>query len=274
VAVGDGYGTTYPEGIVLKFNGTNWAVSSTLSYVHGDYFLNSVSCPTRSFCVAVGYASNDGGIQSSIYVWNGTKWRQSNAKTRGLMLTGVSCTSSTFCAAVGNSTPVDGYPEGVILVFNGHEWSESTTLSESHGSYTMTGVSCSGSRFCEAVGYFGNDAGEFPVMDTWKGSSWAGGSNGKFYTSELFGVSCTSKTSCTASGTTVATPSNDIQTFVAHWSGTSWAHQPTPDVGTGTNRLEGVSCFNANDCVAVGYDAKGSENRTLALASFATDTRR
>jgi hypothetical protein len=268
VAVGDGYGKTYPLGTVLRFNGTKWWISATLSYVHGEYFLNSVSCPNRDYCVAVGYASNDGGIQSSIFVWNGTKWKQqSNSKTGGLKLVGVSCTSSSFCAAVGNEVPTDGYPEGVILVFNGRTWSQSATLGESRGSYTMTGVSCSRSQFCEAVGYFGNDSGEFPVIDTWNGSSWVGGDTGMFHSSELYGVSCTSTTSCAASGNTLDASDDTFRTFIEYGSGTSWAQEATPDVGTGANQLQGASCINANDCVAVGYYAKSSENQTLALSS-------
>jgi hypothetical protein len=59
------------------------------------------------------------------------------------------------------------------------------------------------------------------------------------------------------------------QNLIEAWDGTTWTETPTPDVGTKTNEVNGVSCLNADDCAAVGFHKKGSKDRTLALLSFA-----
>jgi hypothetical protein len=57
-----------------------------------------------------------------------------------------------------------------------------------------------------------------------------------------------------------------FHTLVLHWNGTAWSIVPSPNVGTGSNLLNGVSAVSANDVWAVGYyDVGGSTYRTLAL---------
>jgi hypothetical protein len=265
VAVGDGT-VTYTEGIVLTFNGTAWSNSSTLSLANGDYSLNAVSCRTRAFCVAVGNAANDGGRMSVIYQWNGTSWGLSSFVTLNLTLVGVSCASPTFCVAVGNE-PGNPYQQGVLLVYSNGRWSVSDTLIDGHGDYTLSGVSCSSSTFCEAVGYLSDDAGILSLVETWNGTGWTAPSTATIHDAALLGASCTSSTSCVASGYSIN--NNVNQNLIEAWNGTTWTETPTPDLGTKTNEVNGVSCFSADDCAALGFHERGSKDRTLALLSFA-----
>jgi hypothetical protein len=71
----------------------------------------SVSCPTASFCIALG----DG----SAVTFNGRSWsRPKNLHTfQGLQ--SVSCPSSSFCAAVG---------AGQGITFNGRDWSKPSNI--------------------------------------------------------------------------------------------------------------------------------------------------
>ncbi len=64
------------------------------------------------------------------------------------------------------------------------------------------------------------------------------------------GVSCTSKTACTAVGS-YADQSGATHTLVERWNGSAWTVQSSPNVeGTPSNQLTGVSCASASSCFA------------------------
>jgi hypothetical protein len=48
------------------------------------------------------------------------------------------------------------------------------------------------------------------------------------------------------------------QTLIEHWNGTSWSIFSSPNIGTGSNFLEGVTCTSAVNCWAAGYYFTGS----------------
>jgi hypothetical protein len=53
------------------------------------------------------------------------------------------------------------------------------------------------------------------------------------------------------------------QTLTAHWNGSAWSLVPSPNQGSGTNRLQGVAARAANDVWAVGYYQTGTTSATL-----------
>ena len=114
-----------------------------------------------------------------------------------------------------------------------------------------TSVSCVSSTFCMVVGFSGNDAAAFAVL--WNGSTWLpepvavppGG--GAF---SLHAVDCLSPTDCQAVGQVQGTPLNE------QWNGTSWSILPSQ--ASGLAWLNGVSCSDSNDCMAIGYDTAGA----------------
>jgi hypothetical protein len=70
--------------------------------------------------------------------------------------------------------------------------------------------------------------------------------------SDLYGVSCTSPTSCTAVGYFLSSSFVDT-TLVEVWDGVAWTIQTTPNpTGRETSELLGVSCISGA-CTAVGY---------------------
>ncbi len=83
----------------------------------------------------------------------------------------------------------------------------------------------------------------------------------------LNGVSCTSASTCTAVGLSLA-GSGPIVTLAEAWNGASWATEATPNPsGTTGAVLNGVSCVSATACTAVGYFSDSSGNtKTLAEA--------
>ena len=71
--------------------------------------LNSVSCPTSSFCVAV-----DNNGQGFTYTGSATNWARTTIDPNQDQLNSVSCPSTTFCVAVGSS--------GNEYTYNGSSW--------------------------------------------------------------------------------------------------------------------------------------------------------
>jgi hypothetical protein len=94
--------------------------------------------------------------------------------------------------------------------------------------------------------------------ERWDGSKWtlltlAKVPGAKF--TQLFGVSCTSATSCTAVGN-----DNVAESLVERWNGHTWMVQPTPHPRASVYRftfLNGISCPSSNACIAVGESDTG-----------------
>ncbi|MGA2806015.1 MAG: hypothetical protein ABSF89_16775 [Acidimicrobiales bacterium] len=83
-------------GHAFTYNGSSWSAPVAVDKVTS---LVSVSCPTTSFCAAVG---DDG----SAFTYNGSSWTTfSGVDTNPFE--GVSCASSSFCVAVDNSAGWD-----------------------------------------------------------------------------------------------------------------------------------------------------------------------
>jgi hypothetical protein len=94
-------------GFAERWNGkTNaWTVQSMPSLSDpakpGNFTLSGVSCPTATFCVAVG---NLNGSDPFVETWNGARWRLTMLPLTDAdngPVTGVSCASASSCVAVG-----------------------------------------------------------------------------------------------------------------------------------------------------------------------------
>ena len=142
-------------------------------------------------------------------------------------------------------------------------WSLQRLPKPAHSSEAeLSGVSCASSTACVAVGGFDKCAAcqakaVFPLAERWDGSSWsilpnpAGSKN-----HQLNGVSCTSRSACTAVGVSYHGPvlnPRGSSALVERWNGISWSVQRTVQPRAGFVELDGVSCVTRADCVAVGY---------------------
>ena len=133
----------------------------------------------------------------------------------------------------------------------------------------LTAVSCSGARFCMAVGgYVDSATANFRALaEKWNGHSWALVStptiSGK-HMYELAGVSCPSARFCMAAGF-YANGSGHYQTLIERWNGTNWAKVRSPDTSsTQYNDLNAVSCPSVSFCMAAGYyGSKTGASQTL-----------
>jgi hypothetical protein len=179
---------------------------------------------------------------------------------------GVSCISSTRCVAVGSATNRTGIQQTLVELWNGTKWSVAPSPNQGSGVNALYGVSCIGLTKCVAVGtYYANPTTDQTLVESWNGHAWSitpspnQGSGGNL----LVGVSCTSSTDCVAAGE-YGNASNIQQTLVESWNGTAWSITPSPDQGSGSNNLNGVSCTGPTSCVAVG-DYSGNPIPTLNL---------
>jgi hypothetical protein len=155
----------------LTWNGRQWS-APVLIDLTGDG-VESVSCASASFCMAVDWNGN-------ALTWNGTGWSATAiscpdsttasagdcttagpfADPRAGVLDSVSCPTASFCAAVDGT--------GYTFTWNGTSWSRpvwsATSPADPHGG-ALTSVSCPTARFCVAVD------GDGEAL-TWNGHAW------------------------------------------------------------------------------------------------------
>lgn len=247
--------------LVEHWNGTAWAIEPTTPPAGAiSPVLSGVSCPTATFCTAVGSyelpASGKVVDQYTLaYRWNGSTWTRESTPNRPSDRTvsyfsAVSCASVTFCLAVGDSARLT-----LAEFWNGSKWLLNKTPNPSAGSdKTLSAVSCNSSTSCMAVGtsayFYDGGVDTYQVSDHWNGKTWAATSLA--YDTDyriMGGVSCTSAKNCVEVGT-------DEQGapfgFAEGWNGTTWdgsLGQPSPFPA-----FNGVSCAQASSCMVVGNE--------------------
>ena len=184
----------------------------------------NISCPTVTFCAAVGA----GGYGQT---FNGSSWGaptnvDPSSNPSGHTLGSVSCPSASFCAAVDQA--------GNAVTFNGSSWSAPIAVDTTGNS--LAAVSCASESLCVAGDVGGNGF-------TYNGSAWSGPVtiNNVSNHQSIGGIACPSASFCVAVG-----QRGDVET--SSNSGASWSPAP---VNIGPNNLTSVSCPSASFCVAV-----------------------
>jgi hypothetical protein len=233
-------------------------------------YLNAVSCPSRSDCVAVGYSQRAGTAFTMADSWNGSAWTirptpiPSSANSSSL--SGVACPSPTACIAVGwytDSTGVHALAES----WNGTRWSlqHSPTPTGTYKQTSLNAVSCWSPSGCIAVGTTNGT-----LAESWNGSRWsilptptpAGSAD-----VEQYGVSCPSPTTCFAVGGYLAQPVPYTvvgRVLVESWNGSRWSIQPAPSPARNPLYLAGVACASTASCIAVGWGSNDTTGHALA----------
>ena len=205
------------ETLAETWNGATWTIQTTPDPPgDGGDVLAAVSCTSPSACTAVGAAGVNADDQTALAeTWNGTTWTtQTTANPDGETdsnLEAVSCASATSCTAVGGEADFSTSVTYGMLAehFDGSAWAvEPTPPPSGAPGSSLLGVSCAATSACVAVGYYNDNeypevTGDTPIAESWNGTTWstelpstvAGAT-----ISGLFGVSCTSSTTCTAVG--------------------------------------------------------------------------
>jgi hypothetical protein len=260
-AVGSDFATpSTPAPHAEYYDGTGWTTTSTPSPTGAlSAELDRISCPTSSFCAAVGWYDTGGTAVALIEHYNGTSWSLVTptlpANTIGAKLTGVACTSASACWASGY-IEVTGQPrKTLILTWNGTSWTVQTSANPSGANLAqLNGMTCTSSSACMAVGqYIDGSNVQHALAEEWNGTSWTLRSvpdpaSGTAPT--LVDVGCSSSSTCEAVGFyNSATPS--LVPLAAGWNGSTWALQSVPvPAGTTDSALASVAC--PSTCMAAG----------------------
>jgi hypothetical protein len=208
------------NGYVLVYDGQGWSPAQKVSTVAT---FNSVSCPTATFCMAMGRLTTGTGVAST---FDGHSW--SGPASLGTQPLAVSCTSATFCMAVDSS--------GGAHRYDGTTWSARTVIAEG---LALREISCVSSSFCTAL-----DTQASAAM--YNGTSW---SVIAAPTSSTTGVvvrryvSCAAPTFCVAVGSGAAIV----------YDGNHWSAPVQIDAG---RAMEGVSCPSPSWCMAIDHDGR------------------
>jgi hypothetical protein len=222
--------------------------------------LEGISCSNSpsSNCKAVGKYSISGTQNALALSWNGTSWAvQGTPELSWDELFGTSCITSSFCVGVGTR---ESGATTLAEHWNGSSWTTATTPNPGTTGRQFYGVSCTAATACTAVGGRGGTTIQRENLAArWNGTSWSAQTtpNPGDYQNDLFSVSCTSSTHCTAVGR--QRMSNSVNWSVAMgWNGSTWATLTTPNpIGASWSELRGVSCTSSTSCIAVGYSQQG-----------------
>jgi hypothetical protein len=271
VAAGYDYNGSLGQPIVLAGDPSTWGVAQAREISLGAAFgsggsLETVTCTSSTACVAAGYDYNGNG-QPIVLAGDPSTWGVAQAHEIALgsafgsggALWSVACTSSTSCLAVGN----DQQHQPFVLSGNPSSWGAAqayeVTLGSGFGSKgSVYSVSCPSSSSCIAVGRDGNSQ---PLMlagdpsTTWTAAQAAEISLGPGFGSggELDSVSCTSSSTCVATGgDATGQPlllAGDPSTWGAAQAkdialnGVSWGASGNPST---------LTCLTATSCLDVG----------------------
>ena len=142
-------GTAQTEPLAMRWNGTEWSMQKPVNPGEAWDELASVSCTSASFCEATGDTASgflegdEGRGHTLAEQWNGSQWvRQTTGGENDVR--GVVCVSVSSCTAVG---------VGVILGWNGVEWSTQTPLIPSgETSVSLEGLACPTTTACMVSG--------------------------------------------------------------------------------------------------------------------------
>jgi hypothetical protein len=284
VAVGDGaegeYGqATSSEVFAESLAGTDWNLSETPSNGAMSPEFTSVSCASTALCVAVGATKGNPATASAahpyplIEAFNGTEWTLAAAPypagVQSAVLSSVSCPTSGFCAAVG-TTETSTSERLLVEVWSGVRWRQMIVpLPKRADNGALTGVSCTSSVSCTAVGDYQVGVGhvsfvEFPLIERWNGTTWRRVALAEYkadrlgWAVSLLGVSCRGA-NCLAVGTASPQGNGFAAPIAVSVHGTRGSYVrmglvklPTHSPYKPEGELNEVSCTSPTACVAVG----------------------
>jgi hypothetical protein len=245
----------------MAFADAGWSVVPTPDPSPGQNVLDSVSCSSPTFCMAVG--ENESSLQTLAEVWNGSAWSVVGTPTPSgaAALTSVSCTSPTFCMAIGRTFQKPKAP--ISETWDGSQWTVGAPWTTIAGSPANQHLDCTSPAFCMAVGFAAiSPVIENAVASSWNGSGWTTLSPPELSTNynQLLGVSCTAPSFCMAVGdyrtqnTNPASTTPVYDSVIMAWDGTTWSVVTSPNAGQSTQNVPGsIWCGSPASCVAVGH---------------------
>jgi hypothetical protein len=238
--------------------------------------LNSTSCSSAAFCVAVGSAE-DAYLNAFpiAETYSQGSWSvsvlpmPSNASSdfyNGVLFS-VSCPSDGVCAAVGIYDMFDpsldvNFQLGLIENLSSGVWTSSEAALPSGATSELvylSSVSCSDQADCTAVGEISDAEGSAGLIYTWSAGSWslqeAPIPSGFDNSIVLSGVSCPDAGDCVVVGSFEDTAGDAMYGLILTLSSGAWTpiQSPMPPDSTPWAALTAVDCPDVGSCVAGGH---------------------
>jgi hypothetical protein len=219
-------------------------------------FLNAVSCPSVSVCLAIGESPDQTeGIAVPLDPDTARVLSGQNLQTiGGVFMSGVACASSTECVAVGHKSNGSGIAVALdpmtATISNG----QTVQTIPGTGGVGLEGVACPSANLCVAVGEnSGNSAGVAVPLDPATGAM-LGGQNVQSVTHKgiLIDVACPSASLCLAVGWGASQPS--VAVPIDPNTGALLNGESDQSISPRAAMLTAVSCPSSSVCLAVGND--------------------
>jgi hypothetical protein len=218
------------NGIAYRWNGLQWARVNPSVPPGGSSELDTVSCTSATFCVALGSSAD----KVLAYRWNGNRWAAMNAVTlRDVPIPSVidvSCGSPKSCLAVGADP--DSFTSGIAERWNGKVWTANVPAAFQPAfvpGATMS-VSCASADYCVATAedfqdfFPGDDVGGEAAAWVWNGKKWSANTvrTDPDEEDDFYGVSCLRATFCVAVGSYESMIDTSAGALGGFWDGHGW----------------------------------------------------
>jgi hypothetical protein len=228
----------------------------SLQLIRSSGFLNAVSCPSGSVCLAVGENPDETrGIAVPL--------NPSTAMVRGgrephiisgIFMSGVACASRKQCLAVGHDSSGSGVTVALNPATGAIPAGQRVRTIPGTGGVGLEGVACPLANLCVAVGEnSGRSAGVAVPLNPATGAIRRGQRiRNVTHKGILFEVSCPSVAGCLAVGWGASQPS--VAVPIDPRTGALSRGQSDRSISTRTAMLTAVSCPSISLCLAVGND--------------------
>jgi hypothetical protein len=252
--------------LILHYNGTQWTQTASPHPGSAENYLYGVAYVSATDAWAVGFDSNTTNIYMTLTLrWNGTQWSQVPSPTPFLSvagLRGVAVVSSNEVWAVGVQADISLTLRTYVIKWNGSTWSAVSTPSTGGCVLTSVAIASPGNLWaagaCQTTNYQ-------TLILHYNGSTWSAVTTPSPGSGDnaLGGLAVVSPNEAYAVGG--YSDGTITHTLALYWDGATWSQVASQDPGTTSNELLSatVSADN-NGAIAVGSQASGGPNRTLA----------
>jgi hypothetical protein len=267
---GGNYSSGDNYGMLLTGSPAHWSARKAPlpanATLNPDATVAGMSCPSVTWCTAVGqYSDADGNQYALLLRLAGGTWTAAAAPVRApagehlvASLDAVSCPSATRCFAGGWRYDSSLKPAPLMLTWHAGKWIAVKAAlpagAAAEPNASITAISCPATTQCVAVGGYvdgrGNQQG---FVLTWSGTSWTArraplpADAGINPWTELDAVSCPAASRCTAGGGYENAASQPLGLLLT-WSGGRWTATHAP---AAAYQLTGITCPTLTKCVAV-----------------------
>jgi hypothetical protein len=260
VAVGtgpvDAKGTSGP--ISQFWSGVKWrrvAMKVPSGASPAEVAVQSVSCRSAVYCVAVGTSGTIPGGRPFAQTWNGRAWTLAllprPAGVIDTSLEGVSCAAVRVCVADGFAETPSANDLPLVETLAGTKWTiRGGALPRGASGAIVGSVSCPAVTYCVLAGQYDFTAGFAPLFESWNGKAFARMKTPAPNGVAAAGVSCVSASSCVAVDDLVNLD-NTVTSFAEVWNGRAWSLATTWPKGIPTDVLNAVSCARGG-CMGAG----------------------